>query len=41
MYAHLALQNHNILPADYLAMSREQRAFIAASDMIAAENLKR
>lgn len=39
-WAHLALQNHNMLPRDYMALPVFDRAFIAASDMIAAETLK-
>lgn len=40
LYAHLALQNHNILPDDFMLMSKKQRAFLVASDMIAAERMK-
>lgn len=39
-HAHLALQNHNILPRDFMAMPLTDRQFIIASDLIAAENLK-
>ncbi len=41
LYAHLALQNHNILPSDFMAMPLKDRAFIIASDMIKAKAIER
>ena len=38
--AHLALQNHNILPRDFMKLPIRDRAFIIASDAIAAEKLR-
>lgn len=40
-YAHLALQNHNILPQDFMNMPYEHRATIIASDIIKAEDVKK
>ncbi|MEA5134656.1 MAG: hypothetical protein VB035_00795 [Candidatus Fimivivens sp.] len=44
-YAHLALQNHNILPSDFMAMPLKDRAFLIASDLLKAraaeEQMKR
>lgn len=37
MQAHLALQNHNILPEQYYLLPVREKAFLAASDEIAAE----
>lgn len=41
LYAHLALQNHNILPSDFMAMPLKDRAFLIASDIIKAEAVKK
>jgi len=38
--AHLALQNHNIPPREYMAMPVPDRAFMFASDLITAEKTK-
>jgi len=38
--AHAALQNHNILPETYYLLSVRDKAFIAASDAVAAEKRK-
>lgn len=35
--AHLALQNHNILPKDYLGLTMRERAFLHASDRVKRE----
>ena len=40
LFAHIALQRHNILPSVFMAMPIPERAFIVASDMLAAERLK-
>lgn len=40
LYAHLALQNHNILPSDFMMMPLKDRAFLIASDMKRAEAVK-
>lgn len=39
-YAHLALQNHNILPSDFMALPVADRAFIIASDLAQSEAIK-
>ncbi len=41
LYAHLALQNHDILPSDFMAMPYKDRAFIIASDMIKAKAVEK
>lgn len=38
---HLALQNHNILPGEYLKLPVRERIVLMASDQVAAENFKR
>ncbi len=38
--AHLALQNHNILPNDFMKMPFWEKAFIVASDIVKAETIK-
>ncbi len=40
LYAHLALQNHDILPSDFMAMPYKERAFLIASDMVKAKAVK-
>ena len=35
--AHLALQNHNMLPKDYLGLSMRERGFLHASDRVKDE----
>lgn len=40
-FAHLALQNHNILPSDFMALPVSDRAFIIASDLVNSEAVKR
>lgn len=40
-YAHLALQNHNILPADFMSLPVDERLFIIASDEVQAETIKK
>ena len=40
IYAHLAYQNHNILPNDYMQLPLQVRKFMAASDSIALESLR-
>jgi len=37
----VALQNHNILPSQFMAMTFEERAFIVGSDKIAYEQMKK
>lgn len=32
--AHLALQNHHLTPRDYFALTEQEQAFIAASDIV-------
>lgn len=41
LYAHLVLQNHNILPSDFMAMPLKDRAFLIASDMIKAKSIEK
>ncbi len=41
LYAHLALQNHHILPHDFLALPINERAFLVGSDLLAAEKVKK
>lgn len=41
IYAHLALQNHNILPGEFLQIPVRERAFIIASDLIISEQMKK
>ena len=41
MLAHAAFQNHNILPNLYLELPVRVKAFMAASDEIAAEGRKK
>lgn len=41
LYAHLALQNHNMLPSDFMAMPLKDRAFIIASDLIKAKAVEK
>lgn len=41
LYAHLALQNHNVLPSDFMAMPYKDRAFLIASDMIKAKAIEK
>lgn len=41
LFAHLALQNHNILPSDFMAFPLNDRAVIVASDIISAESAKK
>jgi hypothetical protein len=41
VYAHLALQNHDILPSEFLRIPIRERASIVASDMVAGETMKR
>lgn len=38
---HLALQNHNISPAEYFALTVQEQAFIAASDLVYQKELKK
>lgn len=40
-YAHLALQNHNILPADFMALPVDTRLWIMASDEVQAETINK
>ncbi len=40
MYAHLALQNHNLLPHEFMSLPRREQVFLVASDLEAAERLK-
>lgn len=40
-FAHLALQNHDILPSDFMALPVSDRAFIIASDIVKAEAVKK
>lgn len=40
-HAHLALQNHNILPSEFMSLPLNERAFIIASDIVVAERSKR
>lgn len=40
VYAHLAYQNHNITPDEYMDKSVEGQAFMAASDLVAAQKMK-
>lgn len=39
-YAHMIFQNHGILPVAFLSMPVEQRAFVVASDLVAAKHMK-
>ena len=39
-FAHLALQNHNILPEDFMSLPVDTRMFLVASAEIQAETLK-
>lgn len=36
---HLALQNHHISPRDYFALTEQEPAFIAASDIVCQKEL--
>lgn len=40
-YAHLALQNHNVFPSEFMKKSIFDRAFMVASDLIAYEATKK
>lgn len=40
VYAHLALQNHDITPERYFALTEQEQAFMVASDLIAAQKMK-
>ena len=39
-FAHLALQNHNILPEDFMNLPVDTRLFMVSSDEIQAETVK-
>lgn len=39
--AHLALQNHHISPKDYLALTEQEQAFLAASDIVCRKEQER
>ena len=40
-WAHLALQNHNVIPSDFMALSMADRAFMIASDLVSAEETEK
>lgn len=37
--AYLALKNHGILPHDYIALSQEEQAFLAACDLTEVDEI--
>ena len=39
-FAHLALQNHTMLPEDFMALPVDTRLFLVASDEIQSETIK-